>query len=652
MLHSYSQRLFVVAFSILIGMFLFEGLKLLLPSDLPPWLATFVGFLTVLLAAGIGLWIDASHSLMNPRDEYSPGINQPDQSSGQAPESRLLEAELFQLNQELLSQSKEQTNELARLNVELQLQMAMHQKAVEIAHSNEERFRNMADNIQEGLTILENGRLIYLNKRACEIFGDCPEGDMLSRIQTFAAPEERHRLEQMIQAAQSSGDFPQELEYWIVSKSGVRRCIRERYSTSQTDEITRTFIVTSDITQPVQAYQTLENAVSDRTRELSTLLDISRRIASTLELEPLLNLILDQIQTVIPFSYAAIFTLENNLLNVAAYQGLQMPYQDLSLHLSLQAAGPYRQVVSDKKVMIIDDIKEDMPLLRAVRESATNLYFPSYEYSHSWIGIPLIARDQVTGLLSLTHTEPNFYTQKHARVATTIANQVAVAIENARLYEKSQNLAVIEERNRIARELHDSVTQLLYGICLYCTATSRAIRGGNLAQVEENLAEIKEDALQALQEMRLLILELNPPMLQKEGLVAALQASLEAIETRTGLETRLETDGIHRLPRAVEAQLYRIAMEALNNLVRYAQAKKVTVNLRSGDDWIWMEIRDDGVGFDVAKARSSSGMGLQSMEQRARQLKGHLEVISSPGSGTRILVEAPVHGYVAGPATH
>jgi PAS domain S-box-containing protein len=651
-LPSLSQRLLFVALSILVGTLLLEGVKLLLPIILPPWLGAIASLLVVILAASVGLWIDARHSFMPEIDSSADKKNELTQSPRSFTERQRLEAELFQLNQELLSRSQEQTNELARLNVELQLQMAMHKKAEEIAHTNEERFRNMADNIQEGLTIIENGRLIYLNDRACEIFGDCPDGDILSRIHAFAVPEERPLLDKVIHQAQSSGDFPHELEYWILSKDGARRCVRERYSTSTTEDVTRTFIVTSDITQPVQAYQSLEIAISARTRELSTVLDVSRRIVSTLELEPLLNLILDQIQTVIPFSGAAIFTLEDGQLHAAAYQVPRMPYQDLSLHLSLERAGPYRQVVSDQKVLIIDDIKGDTPLLRAFHESASNLKFPSFEHARSWIGIPLIVRDQVTGLLSLTHTEPKYYTQRHARVAMTIANQVAVAIENARLYEKSQNLAVIEERNRIARELHDSVTQLLYGICLYCTATSRIIRSGNVTQVEENLTEIKDNALQALQEMRLLILELNPPMLQKEGLVAALQASLEAIENRTGLETELKTDGVHRLPRAVEAQLYRIAMEALNNLVRYAQAKKVSVDLRSGDDWIWMEIRDNGVGFDVAKARSSGGMGLQSMEQRARQLKGHLEVISQPGSGTRILVEAPVFGLVTGPASN
>jgi PAS domain S-box-containing protein len=647
-LPSFRQRLLIVAFSILVGMILFEGVKLLLPSNLSPWLTAITELLFVLLAAGIGLWIDARHSLSSSRITFPDQTDNTNFSSLSTSQQQHLEAELNQLNQELLSRSREHTNELARLNVELQLQMAMHQKAEEIAHLNEDRFRNMADNILEGLTILENGRLIYLNERACEIFGDCPDGDIFSRIQAFAAPDERPRLEQVIRQAQISGDIPHELEYWILSKDGARRCIRERYSISKIEEVTRTFIVTSDITEPVQAYQSLEHAISDRTRELSTVLDVSRRIASTLELEPLLNLILDQLQSIIPFTGAAIFTLEDDQLHAVAYQIPRVSNQLKPLHLSLERAGPYRQIISDQKVMIIDDIKGDSPLLRAIQESGSPVQFPSFAHAHSWIGIPLIARDQVTGLLSLTYSEPNYYTQRHARLALTIANQVAVAIENARLYEKSQNLAVIEERNRIARELHDSVTQLLYGICLYCTATSRSIRSGNPTQVEENLAEIKENALQALREMRLLILELNPPMLQKEGLVAALQASLEAIETRTGLETELITDGVHRLPRAVEAQLYRIAMEALNNLVRYAQAKKVTVDLRSGDDWIWMEISDNGVGFDVAKARASTGMGLQSMEQRAHQLKGRLEVISHPGSGTRILVEAPLYGLLAG----
>ena len=528
--------------------------------------------------------------------------------------------------------------------MELSLQMAKHQQAEAATRQSEERFRKMADNIQEGLTIIENGRLIYVNDRACEIFGGCPEGDLLERVHRFALPEE---IEPLNAALSNPGQPPAELQYWIKGKDGERRCIREHYSAVQSQDSNRLFIVTSDVTERAQAYQTLEQAVSDRTRELSTVLDISQRIASTLELEPLLNLILDQIASIIPYSGAAIYTLEEGRLHGKAYQVPSLPNLpnlNHSLSISLAEAGPYQPVITEKKVLILDDIKSEPPLARAFRKANISLKPSAFNHAHSWIGIPLIVRDQVTGLLSLTHKQPGYYTQRHARLAQAITNQIAVAIENARLYEQAQDLATLEERNRIARELHDSVTQLLYAISLYSAAAGRAVRKENFRQVEENLTEIKDNALQALQEMRLLILELNPPLLQKHGLVAALKSSLESIESRAGLETDLKTDGVVRLPSAIEPDIYRIAMEALNNLVRYSRAKKVSVDLQTRSNWVILDICDNGVGFDPEVVRNGGGMGIHNMEQRARKLGGRLEITSSPGAGTRIKAEIPLLG--------
>jgi len=631
-------RLVIVSISVLLGLALSEGTRRFLLGDSSPWIQLIANMLIVLLMVGLGLLLADRLSRKESLKVFFPT------------EQSRLEPELYQLNQELYSRAQEQTSELARLNVELQLQMAMHRQAEETALASEERFHNMADNIQEGLTIIENEQLVFLNDRACEIFGGCPDGDITNRIKNFAAPEEQTRLINAINDVKVTGEFLKELEYWILRQDGSRRCIRESYTHNTTRDISRTFVVTSDITEEVQAYQTLETAVSDRTRELSTVLDVSHRITSTLELEPLLHLILDQIESIIPNSGAAIFTLEGDKLYVAAYQVPGIPVMDQPHYLTLSKAGVYQQVILKKEVLIIDDIEGDTPLLRAFKESFTLPNTHKFDHARSWIGIPLVVRDQVTGLLSLTHKSPAYYTQQHVRLAITITNQVAVAIENARLYEQAQNLAVLEERHRIARELHDSVTQLLYGICLYCTATSRSVRADKYDTLEQNLDEIKDNALQALQEMRLLILELDPPMLQKAGLVAALQASLEVIENRTSLETELKTDGVGRLPRRVETELYRIAMEALNNLIRYARAQKVTVELRASDGWVWMEICDNGVGFDLVQARQNRGMGLHNMEQRARQLNGQLIIMSSPGAGTRIKVEAQVDGRKKQPA--
>lgn len=632
---SLRRRILITTFALLAGATIAEGVKNAWFPNLSGWLSFLFTLSVVLLAALAGILWDGriyqtqQHNILKDSDRNH------------------LEADLLQLNRELEESSKAQTSELARLNLELDLQIAMHRQAEDIARMSEERFRNMADNIQEGLTIIENSQLVYVNDRACEIFGECPQGDLVQRITQFALAEEVERLHSILQlpvaeaGSPSETRFPSELQYWIQRKDGSQRCIREHYSTSYSQEIRRIFVVTFDVTERIQAVHTLEQAVGDRTRELSAVLEISKKIASTLELEPLLNLILDQIQSIIPYSGAAIFTLEDDILSVISYLVPGLPSPNHPLSLTLSNAGFYLPVIREKKVAINDDVNGETPLARAFRESLPQLERYSFTHARSWIGIPLIIRDHVTGLMSLTHSEPGYYTQRHARLAETITNQVAVAIENARLYEQAQNLATLEERHRIARELHDSVTQLLYGICLYSTATSRSIRNQNFAQVEENLAEIKQDALQALQEMRLLILELNPPLLQKEGLVAALQASLDAIETRTGLETELRADAISRLPRAIEPELYRIAMEALNNLVRYARAKKVTVDLQARGGWVFLEICDNGVGFDREMARNSGGMGLFSMEQRALQVGGRLEITSSPGAGTKICAEIP-----------
>lgn len=611
------RRILVIAASLLIGLFLTEGVKTLFSPPLHNWGSFILTAVLVLITTTLGLF---------------------------------LETYILELNRELEESSNQHQSELDQLNIKLSLQTAEQQQAQAIAQKSEDRFRNLAENIQEGLTILENGKVVYMNDRACQIFGDCPDGNLLDRVNRFALPEE---IDHLRDSFSDPNRLPLELQYWIKRKDGEQCCIREHYSLSRSNEETRIFIVTSDVTEHEQAYQTLEQTVSDRTREFSTVLEISKRIASTLELEPLLNLILDQIASIIPYSAAAIYTLENDTrLKVAAYQIPGLSSLPPSLTLSLENAGPFRPAITEKRVLILEDVNREPPLSYAFKAARIPLSPSIFYRSRSWIGIPLILRNRITGLLSLTHEEPGYYTETHARLAQAITNQVAIAIENARLYEQAQDLATLEERNRIARELHDSVTQLLYGISLYSTAASRSIGKKNVDRVRKSLIEIKDNALQALQEMRLLILELDPPLLQKYGLVAALQASLESIESRAGLETVLKTDGITRLPSTIEPDLYRIAMEALNNLVRYARAKKVMVDLQIVGDWAVLDIRDNGVGFDVEYVQNSGGLGIHNMKQRAQRLGGRLDIFSNPGAGTHIKAEIPLQGRAVESGEH
>jgi len=177
---------------------------------------------------------------------------------------------------------------------------------------------------------------------------------------------------------------------------------------------------------------------------------------------------------------------------------------------------------------------------------------------------------------------------------------------------------------------------------LYSQAALGQLNLGHLEQAAENLRELQDTAQEALAEMRLLIYELRPPELEKEGLDAALQNRLAFVEERAGLKASMISELTERLPQTIEEGLYRIAREALNNVLKYAQASTVTIHLRQVEKLVTMEIVDDGVGFDPQDLRSRGGVGLRAMQERATELGGQWRVVSQPGKGTRVQVEVPL----------
>jgi len=217
------------------------------------------------------------------------------------------------------------------------------------------------------------------------------------------------------------------------------------------------------------------------------------------------------------------------------------------------------------------------------------------------------------------------------------ANQAA--IENARLYEQARTLATVEERQRLARELHDSVTQSLYSLTLLAEASRRTALGGDLDKVTGNIARLGETAQQALKEMRLLVYELRPLALESAGLAEALQHRLDAVEKRAGINAQLRVELGIALPPQVENALYRIAQEALNNSLKHAGANKIVVSLRYSGKQVEMEIADNGRGFAVETAQHQGGLGLVSIRERVEALGGTWSISSRPGEGTRVLIQ-------------
>lgn len=266
-------------------------------------------------------------------------------------------------------------------------------------------------------------------------------------------------------------------------------------------------------------------------------------------------------------------------------------------------------------------------------------------------------QQQPFGFLSVDLTTPRSFSDEERYFLQAVANVLALAIErvaaqqtleqqardleleNARLISAAHDKAVMEERERLARDLHDSVTQALYGITLHAQAAWRLLAAGETGGAGDSLHALQETAQEALDEMRLLIFELRPPMLEQVGLVAALQARLNAVEGRAGLQTRLIADGIRDLPAQVEQTVYRIAQEALNNALKHAHAQHIIVQLGQTERGVMLEISDDGAGFDAATAGANGGLGLRGIAERVAQCGGQLTLRSAAGAGTRLRVE-------------
>jgi PAS domain S-box-containing protein len=203
---------------------------------------------------------------------------------------------------------------------------------------------------------------------------------------------------------------------------------------------------------------------------------------------------------------------------------------------------------------------------------------------------------------------------------------------------EAQAQAAIEERQRLARDLHDSVTQSLYSLTLLAEAARSLALAGDRQLVEHYLTRLGEMAQQSLKEMRLLIYEWRPPILEKEGLVRALQQRLGAVEKRSGMKVQLLVDGAVQLPGHVEEGLYGIVQEALNNALKHAAASHVTVRVHADAPCAELEVADDGCGFDTAASDQAGGLGLLSMCERAERLGAALTIDSTPGAGTTVRV--------------
>lgn len=398
----------------------------------------------------------------------------------------------------------------------------------------------------------------------------------------------------------------------------------------------------------------LEERVRERTRELETLLELSQNVTSTLELRPLLRLILEQLHMVVDYTAAGVYLYEEGVdeeegggaaaLHLLHSQGPldEAEFRKLwsSQGSSLTAARHHQEVIETRAPVLIPDVRADTELARAFRETMPSLG-NRIAHAATWMGVPLLLQDRVIGLLAFDHDAPDHYDERDAKLALAFAGYAAIAIENAQLYAQARSLAVLQERQRLARELHDSVSQALYGISLGTLTARRLWERDRPDDAQEALTYAHSLAETALTEMRALIFELHPESLEKEGLVAALEKQAAALRAREGLVIETDLCPEPEAPLPVKETLYRVAQEALHNVAKHARAERVTLSLAQTGERLLLTVRDDGRGFDPQQSFPGH-LGLRSMRERLEKVAGRFTLESAPGGGTEIRAEAPL----------
>jgi signal transduction histidine kinase len=391
----------------------------------------------------------------------------------------------------------------------------------------------------------------------------------------------------------------------------------------------------------VQARDELELRVEERTRgerrrseQLRQINEVGRRISSILSLDELLPYVATSLQETFGFYNVNIF--------------LAVPDSD-DLLLRAGAGGYSRDVPADFKIQngegIIGWVAEHGKPLTAGDVSREPRYIAAdvLPDTKSEMAVPIKAASEILGVLDVESVELGAFDEIDLFTAETLADQVAIAVENARLYRETREMAVLDERNRMAREIHDTLAQGFTGIVLQLEAAEQTIdRDKNAAM--GHLDRARELARDSLNEARRSVWALRPQTLEKSTLVDTLRRQTEKFTRDTGIPAAFTADRRkYELPAEKENALVRICQEALANVQRHARANKVDVRLGLDDNRITLIVQDDGTGFDTATVKEGS-FGIIGMRERVRLLGGTLEIDSAIEKGTRLEAGIPLTG--------
>lgn len=382
----------------------------------------------------------------------------------------------------------------------------------------------------------------------------------------------------------------------------------------------------------LEAYRShLENLVTQRTaaereqRQVAQALsETAAALTRSLDLQTVLSTILQQLQHVLDCEGAAICIIENNEAIIVDAVGIAKALA--GQHNSLEHKLPGPEVIRAQRTLTLEDLQMDL----AVTVEGSKIRV------QSWVGVPLLYEGKPLGALEVSSAQPNAFSPAQIQLLHAFADQVAIAVANAHLYRQAQFVAIQEERQRIARDLHDAVSQTLYSATLYADVALDQVATAP-DQLSKTLSRLRSLQASALAEMRSLLLELRPAALAAARLETLIAQLGDVLSTRNAVVVNLRVSGQPPadLPQETRVALYRIAQEAFNNISKHAEARQVYVTLDYGPQDLVLEITDDGCGFDPTTF-SHEGLGVNIMRERASAADIAFTLTSSPGKGTSI----------------
>jgi PAS domain S-box-containing protein len=455
-----------------------------------------------------------------------------------------------------------------------------------------------------------------------------------SSIYEFVLDEDRDDFSQCLACVKTGESLNQEKRFNI---EGVERWVEYHYNPvfSKEGQVVGICFSTVDIDERKRAADTLAASEARLLAEMQSVLSITRALVSEIHLDSLLNFITTQAKQLMRTDGAVVLLLSEDGQYLELAPVSEPPLiLNADLQLPLQGSLAELAITTDK--------------VQSSNQSANGDYIVSIRkllapaQIHSLWCAPLGVQGQTLGVLLLWSKKERKFTDRDSYLAHLFADQAALALYNARLHIENRKLAVEQERQRLARELHDSVTQSLYSIGMVAQASLRLLDKTRESKLEDPVKYIHQLSQVALAEMRERVYDLHPTVLKERELPRVLEGYCEMLSEQYGLTIDFKTEDNLKFSLYQRENLYYIAREALWNIVKHAGPTHVKVSLSRESKQFVLLIVDQGPGFALSSSQRTEMMGLRSMEERAKLLMGSFEIQSSPGTGTQITVRIPL----------